>query len=129
MSFSGGIHGTKEVFRSSAVGVLAAWTLVQKGVQGLHDELKAGRPRSISDEKVALPVRKTLQKIPKCGMHWTIRSIVRETRLSHTTVHRIWQALVSNHTARNISSSPLTHSLLKESTISWVSTSAHLRTL
>ena len=65
---------------------------LENGIQGLHDELKAGRPRSISDEKVALLVRKTLQKVPKDGTHWTIRSIARETRLSHPTVHRIWQA-------------------------------------
>lgn len=65
---------------------------LQDGIQGLHDELKAGRPRSISDEKVALLVRKTLQTVPKDGTHWTIRSIARETRLSRPTVHRIWQA-------------------------------------
>jgi hypothetical protein len=77
--------------------------ILQNGIQGLHDELKA--------EKVALLVRKTLQKVPKDGTHWTIRSIAWETRLSHPTVHRIWQA------ARDISSSPLTHSLLKKSVI------------
>ncbi len=65
---------------------------LQSGVQGLHDELKAGRPRSISDEQVALLVRKTLQTVPKDGTHWTIRGIAKETRLSHPTVHRIWQA-------------------------------------
>jgi putative transposase len=62
------------------------------GVQGLNDELKPGRPRTISDEKVALLVRKTLDTKPKDGTHWTIRSIAQETRISHTTVHRIWRA-------------------------------------
>jgi transposase len=65
---------------------------LRNGVQGLHDELKAGRPRSISDEQVAVLVRKTLQTTPKDGTHWTIRGIAKETRLSHPTVHRIWQA-------------------------------------
>jgi transposase len=65
---------------------------LKDGIQGLHDELKAGRPRSISDEQVALLVRKTLQTVPKDGTHWTIRGIARETRLSRPTVHRIWQA-------------------------------------
>jgi len=65
---------------------------VQQGIQGLHDELKAGRPRSISDEAVASLVRKTLQTKPKDGTHWTIRTIAGETRLSRPTVHRIWQA-------------------------------------
>lgn len=62
------------------------------GVQGLNDELKPGRPRTISDEKVALLVRKTLDTKPKDGTHWTVRSIAQETRISHTTVHRIWRA-------------------------------------
>jgi putative transposase len=62
------------------------------GVQGLHDELKPGRPRTISDERVASLVRRTLNTRPKEGTHWTVRSIARETRISNTTVHRIWQA-------------------------------------
>lgn len=65
---------------------------LERGIQGLHDELKAGRPRSVSDEKVASLVRKTLQTKPKDGTHWTIRAIAQETRLSRPTVHRIWQA-------------------------------------
>src|SRR3990170_3595644 len=65
---------------------------LQQGLAGLHDELRPGRPRSVSDEKVAALVRKTLRTRPRDGTHWTIRSIARETRLSATTVHRIWQA-------------------------------------
>jgi putative transposase len=65
---------------------------LQQGIQGLHDELKAGRPRSISDEMVASLVRKTLQTKPRDGTHWTIRTIAAETRISRPTVHRIWQA-------------------------------------
>jgi putative transposase len=70
------------------------WRLryIEQGIQGLHDELRAGRPRSISDEKVATLVRKTLETKPKDGTHWSLRSMARETRLSHPTVHRIWQA-------------------------------------
>jgi putative transposase len=62
------------------------------GVKSLNDELKPGRPRTISDEKVALFVRKTLDTKPKDGTHWTVRSIAQETRMSHAIVHRIWQA-------------------------------------
>ena len=65
---------------------------LQQGLSGLHDELRSGRPRSISDEKVAVLVRKTIQTKPKDGTHWTIRAIAKETKLSHPTVHRIWQA-------------------------------------
>jgi len=65
---------------------------LQQGLQGLHEELRSGRPRSISDEKVAALVRKTLQSTPKDGTHWTIRGMAKETRLSRATVHRIWKA-------------------------------------
>lgn len=65
---------------------------LERGLQGLHDELKPGRPRTVSDEKVASLVRKTLNTTPKDGTHWTVRRMARETRISHATVQRIWQA-------------------------------------
>lgn len=65
---------------------------LNQGLSGLYDELRPGRPRSISDEKVAVLIRKTLQTKPKDSTHWTIRSIAKQTKLSRPTVHRIWQA-------------------------------------
>lgn len=65
---------------------------VEQGLQGLHDELRPGRPRSISDERVAALVRKTLESRPKDRTHWSSRSLAQATRLSPSTVRRIWQA-------------------------------------
>ena len=65
---------------------------LEQDVAGLHDELRPGRPRPISDERVAQLVRKTLDTKPKDGTHWSIRQIARPARLSKSTVHRIWQA-------------------------------------
>lgn len=65
---------------------------VQQGISGLHDELRPGRPRSVSDEQVAALIRKTLKTKPKDGTHWTIRSMAKETKLSRPTVHRVWKA-------------------------------------
>src|SRR5215467_16368186 len=65
---------------------------VQLGVSGLHDELRPGRPRSISDECVAQLVAKMLQTRPKHGTHWSVRQMACQTRLAKSTVHRIWQA-------------------------------------
>jgi putative transposase len=65
---------------------------LQQGLVGLHDELRPGRPRSISDEEVAELVRKTIQTKPENGTHWTIRTVADETGLSRPTVHRIWRA-------------------------------------
>ena len=65
---------------------------LQQGLSGLHDELRPGRPRSISDEEVAMIVRKTLETKPKDGTHWTVRTAAKDARLSPSTVHRIWRA-------------------------------------
>ena len=65
---------------------------LEQDVSGLHDELRPGRPRPISDERVARLVRKTLETKPKDGTHWSVRQIAEQTHVSKSTVHRIWQA-------------------------------------
>jgi len=63
------------------------------GIVGLYDELRPGRPRSIADEKVASVINKTLHSKPQEPItQWTVRSLADKTRLSKTTIHRIWQA-------------------------------------
>lgn len=61
-------------------------------VPGLYDEPRPGGPRSIADEQVATLIRRTLNTKPKDGTHWTCRSLAAETKLSKSTVHRIWKA-------------------------------------
>jgi len=64
---------------------------IEQGLAGLHDELRSGRPRSISDEEVAKVIHRTLKTKPKDATHWTIRSLAKETELTRPTVHRIWK--------------------------------------
>ena len=64
----------------------------EEGLMGLYDELRPGGPRSISDEKVASLIHKTLKKKPKGATHWTYRSIAAEAKLSKCTVQRVWKA-------------------------------------
>jgi len=72
------------------------------GISGLHDEWRPGRPRSISDERVAHLLRRTLQTKPRDGTHWSVRQIAAESRLAKSTVHRIWQAFgVQPHRQRS----------------------------
>ena len=59
---------------------------------GLYDEPKPGGPRSIRDEQIAVLLRKTLNTKPKGGTHWSCRSIAAETKLSKSTVQRVWKA-------------------------------------
>jgi putative transposase len=65
---------------------------LEQGIQGLHDELEPGRPRSISNEQVAELIQKTLQTKPKGCTHWTTRSMAEDIQISHQTVQRIWNA-------------------------------------
>jgi len=65
---------------------------IREGQEGLHDEFRSSRPRSVSDEAIAMLVNKTLQSQPEGATNWTIRSIASKTGLEKSTVHRIWQA-------------------------------------
>ncbi len=73
------------------VGIWRKRYLEQRSV-GLYDEPRPGGPRSIRDEQIAALLRKTLKTKPKGGTHWTYRSIAGETKLSKSTVQRVWNA-------------------------------------
>jgi putative transposase len=62
------------------------------GMQGLHDELRPGRPRSICDDQVAALIRRTLKSKPEGATHWTVRTMAQTIGLSKSSVHRIWKA-------------------------------------
>jgi putative transposase len=73
------------------VGIWRKRYLSQR-LPGLYDEPRPGGPRSIRDEQIAALLRKTLRTKPKEGTHWTCRSIAAETKLSKSTVQRVWTA-------------------------------------
>jgi putative transposase len=65
---------------------------IQHRLQGLYDEARPGRPRTIDDERVATLIHKTLQKKPKSGAtHWSVREAAVESGISKTSVHRYFQ--------------------------------------
>ncbi len=64
---------------------------IEQGVEGLHDELRPGRPRSISDERIARLIRKTLKTQPKDGAHWSCRTMAEASGISRSTVQRVWK--------------------------------------
>jgi transposase len=61
-------------------------------VEGLLDEARPGRPRTIDDEQVAAVIERTLRSRPADATHWSIRSMAGATSFSHTTIRRIWTA-------------------------------------
>ena len=61
-------------------------------VDGLLDEARPGRPRTIDDDQVAAVIERTLRSTPADATHWSIRSMAGATGFSHTTIRRIWTA-------------------------------------
>jgi transposase len=64
----------------------------RRGLDGLHDEPRPGKPRSISDDDVERVIVKTLEEQPVGATHWSTRSMARATGMSQTAVSRIWRA-------------------------------------
>ncbi|WP_138470937.1 IS630 family transposase, partial [Poseidonocella sp. HB161398] len=64
----------------------------EQRLEGLSDEYREGRPRTVSDEQVAEVIKRTLESTPRDATHWSIRSMAAKTGLSHATVRRIWNA-------------------------------------
>jgi transposase len=63
----------------------------QRRLDGLLDEPRSGRPRTIADEKVHEVITKTLESAPKDATRWSTRSMAAETGLSQSAVSRIWR--------------------------------------
>jgi transposase len=61
-------------------------------LDGLLDEPRPGRPRTISDAQVEEVLVKTLESTPKDATHWSTRSMASEVGLSQSAVSRIWRA-------------------------------------
>ena len=59
------------------------------GLEGLHDELRAGRPRTYEDDKGAEVINRALQiKAADVSTQWTARSLAAATGISKSTAHR-----------------------------------------
>ena len=66
---------------------------IARRIEGLHDELRPGKPRSIDDERIAALLNTTLHAKPKDGAtHWSVRGLAAETGIAKTSVHRFLQA-------------------------------------
>ena len=66
----------------ATVGKWRARFLEQR-INGLHDELRPGKPRTIDDERVAELIKTTLHTKPVDGStHWSVRTVAAETSIS-----------------------------------------------
>ncbi|HEY7192941.1 MAG TPA: IS630 family transposase [Gemmatimonadales bacterium] len=61
-------------------------------LDGLLDEPRPGRPRTVADEQVEAVITRTLETTPKGATHWSTRSLAAELGMSQSAVSRIWRA-------------------------------------
>ena len=62
-------------------------------LEGLSDEPRPGRPRTVTDEHVEKVITATLEQEPPDGdTHWSTRSMARSAGMSQSAVSRIWRA-------------------------------------
>lgn len=92
---AGGLAGTAVAERTGYTPVQVSrirHRFGQEGLAGLADRPRSGRPPRISARKRAQVVALTLKRPPAGLSHWSARELARKTGLSHSSVHRIWQA-------------------------------------
>ena len=57
----------------------------EKRIEGLSDDYRSGRPRTVTDDMVAEVVERTLNTMPKDATHWSFRNMAEKTSVSHKT--------------------------------------------
>jgi transposase len=61
-------------------------------LDGLRDEPRSGAPRTVTDERIAELLVRTLEAAPANATHWSTRSMAAACGLSPATVQRVWRA-------------------------------------
>ncbi len=90
-----GLNNTEIAARLElAVSSVRKWRtrFVEHRLDGLTDEPRPGRPRTVSDAQVEEVIVKTLETSPTDATHWSTRSMAEEVGLTQSAVHRIWKA-------------------------------------
>ena len=64
---------------------------VEDRLDGLLDEERPGRPRTISVDQVEDVIVATLESTPPNATHWTRSKMAERTGLSRTTIGKIWK--------------------------------------
>lgn len=65
---------------------------VEARCDGLLDEPRPGRPRTVDDGKIKDLITATLETTPRDATHWSTRSMAEHLGMSQSTVSRVWRA-------------------------------------
>ena len=89
---SGEGRSNREVARRCGVTAPAVshwrWRYQERGLGGLHDELRPGRPRTHDDEQVAELISLVVKRKPEHATHWSVRSAAAASGIPKSTVAR-----------------------------------------
>jgi len=102
LAAAAGLNNTQIAERFAITrGMAAKWRsrFAADRLDGLLDEPRPGRPRTVSDAKVEEVIVRTLETTPKHATHWSTRSMAAEVGLSQSAVSRIWRASACSRTA------------------------------
>ena len=83
---------------ASRAGVSAAtvglWRkrFAERGLAGLRDAPRGGRPRKIDDGVVETVIQATLGSAPEGAAQWSTRLMARKLGMSQSAISRIWRA-------------------------------------
>jgi len=120
-----------EGLSNQAIGERLGWSkptvgkwrqrFVEYRLQGIYDELRPGRPRSISDEQVAVLLRRTLKQKPPEPPTGAFAWPQKPTACPSPRSTGSFNSFRCSPTAPRVSSSPPIHSLSKRCVMWWAS--------
>jgi transposase len=75
-------------------GTVRKWRnrFLEQRCEGLLDEPRPGRPRTVDDAAIEALITTTLETTPKDATHWSTRSMAEQLGMSQSTVSRVWRA-------------------------------------
>jgi transposase len=75
-------------------GTIRKWRnrFAEQRCDGLLDEPRPGRPRTVEDTQIEELITATLESAPRDATHWSTRSMAQHLGMSQSTVSRVWRA-------------------------------------
>ena len=61
-------------------------------LEGVLDEPRTGRPRTVTDDQIEAVITRTLETTPRDATHWSTRSLAAELGMSQSAISRTWRA-------------------------------------